>query len=154
MFRLRECPGVEAFIYVPSQEQVRAERVVGGAVVDLSLSKNTIDDQVVIEVRGEVDLHSATHLRDRLISAIDDGSKIVIVDLTNLGFIDSTGLGALVAARNRAEEKGATLRLACAAERLLKLFRITGLHEVFSIYSSVSEAAGADATGSLPSSTA
>jgi anti-sigma B factor antagonist len=120
-----------------------------GAVVDLSLTERTVESQAVVEVRGEVDVHSAPHLRDRLISTIDSGTRSLVVDLTALGFIDSTGLGALVAARNHADEQHVALRLVCTSERLLKLFRITGLHEVFSIYPTVEAAVGA---GSLPSS--
>jgi anti-sigma B factor antagonist len=105
--------------------------------VDLSLSENTVDSQVIVEVRGEVDVHSAPQLRDRLTKVIDGGNKSVVVDLTRLAFIDSTGLGALVAALNHAKGTDAALRVVCSSERLLKLFRITGLHEVFSIFPTV-----------------
>jgi anti-sigma B factor antagonist len=115
--------------------------------VDLSVNERTVDSQVVADVRGEVDVHSAAHLRDRLIGVLDSDTDSVVVDLTELGFIDSTGLGALVAARNHAEATGSTLRLVCSSERLLKLFRITGLHEVFAIYPNVDDAVRA---GSRP----
>ncbi len=117
--------------------------VVEGDVVDLSVKANTVESHTVIEVGGEVDVHSAAHLRDRLTATVDAGARSVIVDLTGLGFIDSTGLGALVAARNHAVEQGASLRLVCPSERLLKLFRITGLTEVFQIYPGMAEALAA-----------
>jgi anti-sigma B factor antagonist len=63
-----------------------------------------------------------------------------VVDLTDVGFLDSTGLGALVAARTTASEHGASLPLVCTHQRILKLFTITGLDGVFRIHSSVSEA--------------
>jgi anti-sigma B factor antagonist len=119
--------------------------------VDLSLGEHIVDGRLIIEARGEADVHSAGHLRDRLTSRIDAGSKSVILDLSQLGFIDSTGLGALVAARNHAEEHNADLKLVCASERLLKLFRITGLVEVFAIYGSVAQAVQAGTPGALPS---
>jgi anti-sigma B factor antagonist len=119
--------------------------------VDLSLGEHIVDGRLVIEVRGEADVHSAGHLRDRLTSRIDTGSKNLILDLSQLGFIDSTGLGALVAARNHAEAHNADLKLVCASERLLKLFRITGLVEVFAIYGSVLQAVEAGTPGPLPS---
>jgi anti-sigma B factor antagonist len=121
--------------------------------VDLSLTESTIESQLVVAVHGDVDVHSAPHLRDRLIAAIDAGSTAVVVDLTDVAFIDSTGLGALVAARNHAEERQASLRLVCSSERLLKLFRITGLHEVFAIFDSVARAVAAGTSGSLQSGT-
>lgn len=102
--------------------------------MDLSLNEHAVEGYVVVEVRGEVDVHTAPELRDRLSEVIDGGHRNVVVDLSWLSFIDSTGLGALVAARNHASVAGASLRLVCKAERLLKVFRITGLHEVFEIH--------------------
>jgi anti-sigma B factor antagonist len=60
--------------------------------------------------------------------------------LTSVTFLDSTGLGTLVAARNRAEEAGGQLPIIGSGERVLKLFRITGLDEVFEIYPSIEAA--------------
>jgi anti-sigma B factor antagonist len=116
--------------------------------VDLKVTADTAASQAIVEVRGEVDVHSAPQLRDRLTEVIDSGSRLVIVDLSKLDFIDSTGLGALVAARNRGGEKDSALRLVCASERLLKLFRITGLHEVFDIYDSLPRAVAAGSAAS------
>ena len=63
----------------------------------------------------------------------------------SVGFLDSTGLGALVAARTTAAEKGAALPLVCTHQRILKLFTITGLDGVFRIHDSVDGAlAGLD----------
>jgi anti-sigma B factor antagonist len=108
--------------------------------VDLSVSESTLESWTVLEVRGEVDVHSSPELLKRLSKVLAGGAQSVIVDLDGLGFIDSTGLGTLVAARNQAVESDAVLRLVCSTERVLKLFRITGLHEVFAIYPSRAEA--------------
>lgn len=104
------------------------------------MNEITVDDHLVVEVRGEVDVHSAPSLRDRLTDVFADGHQTVIADLSELGFIDSTGLGALVAARNDGAARNAQLLVVCSSERLLKLFRITGLDGVFSIYDSVAHA--------------
>ena len=90
-------------------------------------------------VSGEVDVYSAPALRDGLSELLSTGSS-VIVDLTEVGFLDSTGLGALVAARKVAEDNGAQLPLVCVKERILKLFTITGLDGVFTIHGSVADA--------------
>ena len=108
--------------------------------MDLSLTERTVDQHVVVEVHGEADVHTAPELRDRLISVLDSGHSSVVADLSWLSFIDSTGLGALVAARNHANASGASLRLVCTSERLLKIFRITGLHEVFEIHPTLAQA--------------
>jgi len=67
------------------------------------------------------------------------------VDLGRVDFIDSTGLGVLVGALNRARELGGNLQLICAQERVLKLLRITGLDQVFTVRSTLEEALAADA---------
>jgi anti-sigma B factor antagonist len=108
--------------------------------MDLILNERGLDSHEVVEVRGEVDVHSAPQLRDRLIEVIDTGKPSVVVDLSSLQFIDSTGLGALVAALNHANAAGAKFQLVCQADRLLKVFRITGLHEVFEIHPTVEQA--------------
>lgn len=93
----------------------------------------------VVAVSGEVDVYSAPALRDGLADLLETGAS-VIVDLSDVGFLDSTGLGALVAARTAASEHGAALPLVCTHQRILKLFTITGLDGVFQIYDSVPEA--------------
>ena len=63
-----------------------------------------------------------------------------MVDLTDVGFLDSTGLGVLVTGRAAAAEVGGALPIACNRERILKLFKITGLDSVFEIHPSVDAA--------------
>lgn len=111
--------------------------------MDLILNERSVDSHEVVEVRGEVDVHSAPQLRDRLGEVIEAGHTSVVVDLSWLQFIDSTGLGALVAAFNQATAAGTSFRLVCKADRLLKVFRITGLHEVFDIRPTVEQAVSA-----------
>ena len=98
--------------------------------MDLIVNEHGVDDLEIVEVRGEVDVHSAPQLRDRLVEVIDAGKPSLVVDLSSLQFIDSTGLGALVATLNHAKQADTQFRLVCRADRLLKVFRITGLHEV------------------------
>jgi anti-sigma B factor antagonist len=116
-----------------------------GNRVELSVTRHGSGEVPVVAVNGEIDVYAAPALRDGLTELLEDGSSVV-VDLTDVGFLDSTGLGALVAARTTASEKGASLPLVCTHQRILKLFTITGLDEVFSIYDSVDHAlAGLDA---------
>jgi len=108
--------------------------------MDLTVNETVVDSSTVVEVRGEVDVHSAPQLRDRLAEVVATKPAAVIVDLSWLQFIDSTGLGALVATLNAANSAGVEFKLACKAEKLLKIFRITGLHEVFDIHPTVEQA--------------
>jgi anti-sigma B factor antagonist len=93
-----------------------------------------------LDVVGEVDVYSAPELRERLSGLLSASAPSLVVNLTDVTFLDSTGLGTLVAGLNRAVQFGGTLTLVCDHDRILKLFRITGLDSVFSIRSSVDEA--------------
>ncbi len=115
--------------------------------MELSLSTRSVAGHQVLEVTGEIDVYTAPQLRERLISLVDDGARWIVVDLSRVEFLDSTGLGVLVGALKRLRGAGGGLSLVCAHERLLKIFRITGLDRVFTLYDSVDAAVAAAADG-------
>lgn len=108
--------------------------------MDLSLDDRAAADSVVVAVRGQVDVYTAHDLRDRLTGFVDAGERHLIVDLAGVEFLDSTGLGVLVGALKRVRARDVSLQLVCSEERLLKIFRITGLDKVFLIHASVEAA--------------
>ncbi|HEY3632858.1 MAG TPA: STAS domain-containing protein [Jatrophihabitantaceae bacterium] len=108
--------------------------------MDLSLESKTVAGWTVLAVGGEIDTYTAPTLRDRMTDLLDSGTDTVIVDLSGVDFLDSTGLGVLVAGLERAKQLGGALPLVCAQERILRLFRITGLDAVFTICPSVDAA--------------
>ena len=111
------------------------DRVRWGISISSNLSTGDGDgsSKVTEYRRINTNVGASTSL-DTETAAGDGGTSSVVVDLSWLTFIDSTGLGALVAARNEAKTTGAALRLVCKSDRVLKVFRITGLHSVFDIY--------------------
>jgi len=94
-----------------------------------------------VELEGEVDVYTAPRLKEELVSHIEGGCSHVIVNLDQVAFIDSSGLGVLVGALRRARERDGAVRIVCNRENILKIFRITGLDKVFPIFTSASEAA-------------
>ena len=104
------------------------------------VSEDAADGYRVVAVAGEVDVATAPRLRDRLDAAIDHGPPLLVVDLSSVTFIDSMGLGVLIGAAKRVDEAGVTLRVVIAEPRILKLFEITGLLEIFTIVSSREQA--------------
>jgi anti-sigma B factor antagonist len=108
--------------------------------VEFSITQQTVGGFPVVAVQGEVDLSSAPELRRALTAVFDGGSSSVIVDLTGVGFLDSTGLGTLVAARASAATAGGQVAVVCDQGRLLKLFTITGLDGAFAIHASIDDA--------------
>ena len=115
--------------------------------MDLTLNTRIEGERTVLAVSGEVDVYTAPALRDRIADLLDGGQQQLIIDLGGVEFLDSTGLGVLVAGLNRAREVGGSLSLVCPQERVLKLFRITGLDEVFTVHPTVDEALASSSTG-------
>jgi anti-sigma B factor antagonist len=111
--------------------------------VDLSLSTRTVDDRTIVEVGGEIDVYTAPKLREQLVELVNDGNFHLVVDMEGVDFLDSTGLGVLVGGLKRVRAHEGSLRLVCNQERILKIFRITGLTKVFPIHGSVDEAVAA-----------
>lgn len=111
----------------------------GSVQVELSVTQQSVRGLPVLGVRGEVDVYSAPSLKSRISQMLPE-SPVIVVDLSEVAFLDSTGLGALVAARTSAIEAGGKLPLVCDRERILKLFTITGLDQVFQIFPTVDEA--------------
>ena len=111
--------------------------------MDITVSQTTAGDIPIVAVTGEVDVYSAPALKDKITELLESGRNTLIVDLSGVGFLDSTGLGALVEARAATTEAGGALPLVCNQERILKLFTITGLDGVFTIHSTVDDAVAA-----------
>jgi anti-sigma B factor antagonist len=102
--------------------------------VDLSLRTSELDGVTVVAVEGEIDVYTAPRLRDRITELVGEGSYQLVVDLEGVDFLDSTGLGVLVGGLKKVRAHGGSLQLVCTQERLLKIFRITGLAKVFAIH--------------------
>src|SRR5437867_11876814 len=94
----------------------------------------------VISLAGEVDLYTAPEFKQQLLEVITQGARQVVVDFTNTTFIDSTTLGVLVGGIKRLRTNDGELSLVCNDRNITKIFEITGLDRVFSIYETRDEA--------------
>ena len=109
--------------------------------MNFHIDDESIDAEThVIELGGEVDLYTAPEFKERLVQVIEDGKKHLVVDLSKATFIDSTTLGVLVGGVKRLRTNDGQLSLVCSDRNITKIFEITGLDRVFTIYPSRSEA--------------
>ena len=108
--------------------------------MDLTLSTREADGTTVVAVGGEIDVYTAPRLRDKFTELVAAGSYDIIVDMQNVEFLDSTGLGVLVGGLKKVRAHEGSLDLVCTQDRLLKIFRITGLAKVFVIHESAEAA--------------
>jgi anti-sigma B factor antagonist len=109
--------------------------------MDLMLNAYPVGQgQTVIEVSGEIDVYTAPRFRETLVSLVEAGNYRLIVDMEGVEFLDSTGLGVLVGGLKRVRVHDGEIDLVCTQGRILRIFRITGLSKVFSIFDTVDEA--------------
>jgi len=92
------------------------------------------DEVAIVALQGEVDIYSAPHFKETLIKSIDAGAKHIVVDLSDVTFIDSTALGVLVSGAKRVRPQNGTLDIVCRDENITRIFEITGLDRIFGIY--------------------
>ena len=111
--------------------------------MDLTLATNEVDGATIIAVGGEIDVYTAPKLRDKITELVASGVYDIIIDMEAVEFLDSTGLGVLVGGLKKVRAHDGSLELVCTQDRLLKIFRITGLAKVFVIHDSADGALAA-----------
>jgi anti-sigma B factor antagonist len=102
-------------------------------------------ERVVLRIAGELDAYTAPTLRTRLHDLVAEGAAHIVADMREVSFMDSTGLGMLVGGLKLAQAAGGSLTLVISSERILRIFRVTGLTKHFTIHATVMAALNADA---------
>lgn len=111
--------------------------------MDLSLTTRDEAGFTVVAPSGEVDVFTAPALDEALEPLTSQPSPQVIVDLTGVDFLDSSGLGVLVKALKRVRDHEGTLRLVVTSDRIAKVFKVTGLDAVIPLHATLADAVAA-----------
>ncbi len=93
----------------------------------------------VVALEGELDLERAPSLKWALVNSVDAGKQQLVVDLTQVRFMDSTALSVLVGV-NRSLDVGSRLAIVCTNQNVLKIFELSGMDGVFEIFPTVEQA--------------
>ena len=110
-----------------------------GQRVELDIQHRSVRGWTVITVIGELDLHTSPSLHDEISSAIAAGARSVAVDLSGVGFMDSTALGVLVSASATAKDHGAELCLVGVTGSPARVLALTGMDDVFQTVDHIEE---------------
>lgn len=111
--------------------------------IDLKIDIKKNDLFAVLELVGDFDAFAASRFRETIVGVIEEGSKNIIVNMKEVEYIDSAGLGALVGGLKRVSEKDGKIVIVSDNYQVKKVFEITGLVKVFSIFTSEPEAVDA-----------
>ncbi len=106
----------------------------------MKLNRKQIGDVQVLEIEGVMDAEHSSQIKKSFGFIQDEGMRWVVLDLTKVSFIDSTGLGILISLMRQLNEKEGILRLTGLQDEVKSIFEITRLYRVFEIYKSVEQA--------------
>ena len=106
----------------------------------LSLRTTTEGTRAVLHVGGRLDLPSAAELRSAIDAELDRRPARLVLDLTEVEFLDSTGLGVLVAAQRKATAAGSQIVLAGARPIVERVLRITSVIDILPVHADVAAA--------------
>ncbi len=105
-----------------------------------------IDDKgsaILMQVQEErLDAHNSGELKTQMLKLFEDGKSNLVVDLSDVRFVDSSGLGALVSGFKNASSRNGSLKLSGLQMQVKSMFELTRLHRVFEIYNDAEEALG------------
>lgn len=102
-----------------------------------------IADVLVVKVTGEIDVYTAPEFKSAISKAIDAGAQDLIIDLTNVSYMDSSGFGILLGATKRVHPKGGTINLLGCSEAITRMLKITRLDTIFGMHCCMEEALAA-----------
>ncbi len=107
----------------------------------MSIHTRLVDDWlVVVKLRGELDAYLAPEVRERVEEVLGSGASWLLMDLTEVEYIDSVGLGIIVGAAKRANERGGDLSVACSRVNVLRVFEISGTKDLLNVLPTIAEA--------------
>jgi len=108
--------------------------------VDIEVGvRKSSDSAYIVDIAGEVDIFTSPKVKEALALLIDQQHYCVVVNMSKVRYIDSTGLGVLIGGLKRVREHGGAMNLVLANGQIRKIFDITGLVKIFGIF--VEEAA-------------
>jgi anti-sigma B factor antagonist len=100
----------------------------------------TSGQQTIVSITGEIDLSNHAALRAGLNDLIVGGAVDLVLDMSDVTFVDSTGLGALIGTRRRVHAFHGSLAIVLSDPATLRVFEITGLDKVFDLHSTLDSA--------------
>lgn len=109
----------------------------------MEIKTRVVDSVVILDIDGEIDLYNAPEIKDTIKQQMDGGHKKIIINLENVSYIDSSGIGALISSLSNLKKIGGGLKIIHVYDSVRKVFELTKLTSFFDIYDSEDEAINA-----------
>ena len=106
----------------------------------MQLEEKEINSIVILSPVGEMDLYNAPTLRYKVEGLITENKKQIIINLMQVSYIDSSGIGALIAALTKLKKSGGILKISNASSSIAKIFALTELTSFFQMFETEEEA--------------
>lgn len=103
-------------------------------------SRTPNETTCILAIEGEVDVYTSPQLKQDIIQYAEQGVKHLIINLAQVEYLDSTGLGVLIGGLKRMRENNGNMALVGPGMRISRIFEITGLDKIFDIYATEEEA--------------
>jgi len=100
----------------------------------MEIGEEKIGDIVVLKLKGRLDASSAKAMKDKVNALTKENQKSLVVDMKGVDFIDSTGLGTLVACLRSVNKLGGDIKIASLQDQIRAILELTRLHHIFGIY--------------------
>jgi anti-sigma B factor antagonist len=110
--------------------------------VDIKVDTKQFKKGYVITVQGEIDVYTSPRVKETINELIEKENYNLIINLEDVRYIDSTGLGVLIGALKKVREHNGSINLICTNPQIKKIFNITGLVKIFGIFKNEEEAIG------------
>ncbi len=106
----------------------------------LEISRRVEHDIPVLDISGEVDVYTVPQFKEQLASVIEEGHTQLLINLENVGYMDSSGFGALLGAKKRLRPEGGALALIGCNQVIARMLKITRLNTIFLMFDTETEA--------------
>ncbi|HET9143314.1 STAS domain-containing protein [Actinophytocola sp.] len=116
------------------------------AAEQLTVASRTVRDVLVVELAGEIDIVTADQMQEAVLEAVEAATRLVVVDLTGVSFLGSTGLAALAEGHARAQDGHKWLRIVSGSNNhaVRRPIELTGLDRVFAMFEQLDAAISAE----------
>ncbi|MFC5181776.1 STAS domain-containing protein [Actinomadura harenae] len=111
--------------------------------MEFAVEHRVVQDLTVVKISGEIDVFTSPRLREMLLDIIDNGGQHLVVDLGEVTFLDSTGLGVLVGIYHRLRARDGSMSFMGVNERVRRVFHVTQLTKIFVLHRTFEDALAA-----------